>query len=466
MPQIANIASADIYKTASPPTGMSLSDMLSLSRSNLAFQKEKELFDAATEQAKAQSKTAVVGAEVAEATKASTISKSQSEAERLGIEAKKAGVDFNVHQANLVKSNLGQYLTDPDFITGNTAKITEKLKDTQSFLSKNGVEDKAGLGEQLISLASSNPKEVYQTIKNYVTGGTNANQQGLINPQPTTINGVQYQVTPATAELKPLGETTPSGQQVSEQPQMPTEQPPVGQPPTKAVQAPSLITNEVIVPRNTGVQQLNTQQRQFYDEGFVAKRDAQSQVIPAKEGRQTVRRVIELSEKAASSKLGQLVERGEKLVFGSTELDELTKNIAALQIQNAAVMGVKTDQQTQNVATASGSINISPEALRDVARRTDASNTAVIKYNDALKSYEQKRGQTHAYINTRSFKDAWASNYDPRIFMVQNINSSGMSKDKKQEEIGKIVKGLSEEELNDLRTKTENLKRLERGDYR
>jgi ATP-dependent DNA ligase len=41
-----------------------------------------------------------------------------------------------------------------------------------------------------------------------------------------------------------------------------------------------------------------------------------------------------------------------------------------------------------------------------------------------------------------------------------------MSKDKKQEEIGKIVKGLSEEELNDLRTKTENLKRLERGDYR
>jgi hypothetical protein len=461
MPEIANVASGDIYKTAQPQTGMSLADMLNISRSSLALQKEKELYGTSVEQAKAQAKTAVVGSEVAEATKASTISKALSEAERLGIEAKKAGIELNVHQGNLVKSNLGQYLTDPDFINGNTAKITEKLKDTQSYLSKHGVEDKAGLGEQLISLAKTNPKEVYQTIKNYVTGGANANQQGLVNPQITTINGVQYQYTPATGELKPLGETAPSGQ-------VPTEQAPTQAPPPKlgAVQAPSLLSNEVPVPRNTGVQQLNTQQRQLYDEGFVAKREAQSQVIPAKEGRQTVRRVIELSEKAASSKLGQLLERGEKFVLGNTELDELTKNIANLQIQNAAVMGVKTDQQTQNVATASGSINISPEALRDVARRTDASNTAVIKFNDALRSFEEKRGQTHAYVNTRSFKDAWASNYDPRIFMVQNINSSGMSKEKKQEEIGKITKDLSEEELKDLRTKTENLKRLERGDYR
>ena len=461
MPEIANVANADIYKTAQPQTGMSLADMLNISRSSLALQKEKELYGTSVEQAKAQAKTAVVGSEVAEATKASTISKALSEAERLGIEAKKAGIELNVHQGNLVKSNLGQYLTDPDFINGNTAKITEKLKDTQSYLSKHGVEDKAGLGQQLIGLAKTNPKEVYQTIKNYVTGGANANQQGLVNPQTTTINGVQYQYTPATGELKPIGETAPSGQ-------VPTEQALTQAPPPKpgAVQAPSLLSNEVPVPRNTGVQQLNTQQRQLYDEGFVAKREAQSQVIPAKEGRQTVRRVIELSEKAASSKLGQLLERGEKFVLGNTELDELTKNIANLQIQNAAVMGVKTDQQTQNVATASGSINISPEALRDVARRTDASNTAVIKFNDALRSFEEKRGQTHAYVNTRSFKDAWASNYDPRIFMVQNINSSGMSKEKKQEEIGKITKDLSEEELKDLRTKTENLKRLERGDYR
>ena len=460
MPELSNVASGDIYKTAQPQAGMSLADMLNISKSSYELSKLKELYPSIIAEQQAKSKSAVLGAEVAEATKASNISKAQSEAERLGIEAKKAGVDFNVHQGNLVKSNLGQYLTDPDFINGNTNKITEKLKDTQNYLSKHGVEDKAGLGEQLISLASSNPKEVYQTIKNLVTGGANANQQGLVNPQTTTINGVQYQMTPATGELKPLGETAPFGQ-------MPTEQAPT-QPPTKpnVIQGPSLITNEVPVPKNTGVQQLNTQQRQLYDEGFNAKRDAQSQVIPAKEGRQTVRRVIELSENAASNKLFQLLERGEKYFLGNTELDELTKNIANLQIQNAAVMGVKTDQQTQNVATASGSVNISPEALRDVARRTDASNTAVIKFNEALKSFEDKRGQTHAYVNTRSFKDAWASNYDPRVFMVQNINSSGLDKVKKQEEIEKIIKGLSEEELKDLQTKAENLKRLERGDYR
>ena len=45
MPELSNVASSDIYKSAETPKGMSLADMLNISRSSLALQKEKELYE-------------------------------------------------------------------------------------------------------------------------------------------------------------------------------------------------------------------------------------------------------------------------------------------------------------------------------------------------------------------------------------------------------------------------------------
>jgi len=427
------------------PQGSSLADMINIANQTQAYQQAQQInpLKLRQEQLATQKAEEVTPEEIAQAKEITKRSKFKTQ-------------EDYVNKLNEIRGALlnSESLKNND-VKGFTKQAIELREDAKKF----GIPEELAEPEfaKLISTANDPQKGlpfIQERLGNVVRTGVGATgQQALQNPQVVTLNGVNYQYTPGTNKLVPIGENQPQAQ-------------PQGQPTAQPQGMPSLIPNEVPVGQGAGPLQLNAQQKALFDEGFTTKSNAQAQVIPAKEGRQTVRRVKELAEQAASSKLGQFYQKGEKAIFGNTELDELTKNIANLQIQNASVMGVKTDQQTQNVATASGSINISPEALRDLADRTDASNTAVIKFNEGLKNYESKRGQTHAYVNTRNFKDAWASNYDPRVFMVQNINSSGMSKDAKEKAIAKINQGLSEEELKDLRQKSEAIKRLERGDYK
>ena len=490
-------ANTSIYGNIQAPKQMSLADMLNLSKSGYELSKMKELYPSMIEEQKAKSESAqsqskITGIELEKSTQANEERKiAQSLFSDPSNYLDKNG---NIDVPRITKTvNAVMPYTGSEYIKKYTelaqnqstaASAKTRLTDEQrgslgsllGGMSAAGIDDPKKYAESVQRWADQHPgdKNIQDLASAYIgnlkyaqpgdqtrlTAAKAAQEYKGSSLEIKEINGIQYQYNPATNELRPIG----GGQQ----PQAPMQGPPPiqSQPSAQPQGSPSLIQNEVPVGQGAGPLQLNAQQKELYNEGFTTKSNAQSQVIPAKEGRQTVRRVKELADQAASSKIEQLWQRGSKAILGNTELDELTKNIANLQIQNAAVMGVKTDQQTQNVATASGSVNISPEALRDIADRTDASNTAVIKFNEGLKNYEGKRGQTHAYVNTRNFKDAWASNYDPRVFMIQNINSSGMTKDKKQEAIDKVVKGLSEDELKDLRQKSEAIKRLERGDYR
>jgi len=443
--------------TVKPTQSTNLADMLNMAKGVQAYQQAQQSNPLTLRQQQ-------LATQQAEAVTPLAIEQEQEKTKQSKITTESNQYTLNEKQSTKAKDELGALLQDKRIINAkkNPYEAVKAINEGVERLVLSGVprELATSMAAPIITQAHKNPDGLIQSLKNIPMAGVGATgQQALQNPQVITINGVNYQYTPGTNKLVPIGQENVELQnQPTNAPQAPTV--------TPSQNKPSLIPNEVQVGQGAGPLQLNSQQKSLFDEGSNLKANALSQVVPAKEGRQTVRRVIELSNKAASSKPGQLLERGQKAIFGNTELDELAKNIANLQIQNAAVMGVKTDQQTQNVATASGSVNIDPEALRDIAYRTDASNTAVIKFNEGLKNYEGKRGQTHAYVNSRSYRDAWASNYDPRIFMIQNINSSGRSKEAKQEEISKVIKGLSEEELTELRQKSEAIKRLERGDYR
>lgn len=67
MPAISQIADASIYGNQQLPQGMPLQDLVNLGRSNLAFQKEKELYAPAVAKAKAETSAAETGAESAQA---------------------------------------------------------------------------------------------------------------------------------------------------------------------------------------------------------------------------------------------------------------------------------------------------------------------------------------------------------------------------------------------------------------
>ena len=106
IPQVAGYAPVALGIKPVQPTGlgaMSLSDVVGLARGTQQFQKEKELLPYQVEAGKAESR-------------------------RAQLEAEKAGVDLNQHYANISRGILGGFVTDPDFINGNSQEMVKKMR--------------------------------------------------------------------------------------------------------------------------------------------------------------------------------------------------------------------------------------------------------------------------------------------------------------------------------------------------
>ena len=216
-----------------------------------------------------------------------------------------------------------------------------------------------------------------------------------------------------------------------------------------------------------GIPQMNTQQAARYEEGSTLKAESTKLAQAASEAKQTTRKIKESIASAAGSAPGQALRSAGKWLAGNEQLDELVKNLADNQMRQSALMGssAATDDARRVLALANGSENITPQALAQIVQRADATSTALEKFNAGLGNYYQKHGAYNGPIHARNFKDTWAQNYDPRIFMVQNINSSNMSPAEKQIQLQAIMKGTSEEERKTLAKKAEIIKRLEKGDF-
>jgi hypothetical protein len=284
------------------------------------------------------------------------------------------------------------------------------------------------------------------------------NPQG-ITPTPAIVelNGIKYEVRPpktagGSNTLVPLG----GGQA----PNVPTANQPAPSPTS------GLVPQDMPVPVG-GIPQMNAQQSARYEEGNALKSKSTDLAKAAAESKQTTRKIKENIASAAGSAPGQALRSAGKYLAGSEQLDELVKNLAQNQVDQAALMGnsAATDAARGVLALANGSENITPQALAQIVQRADATSTALEKFNTGLGNYYQKQGAYNGPIHARNFKDTWAQNYDPRIFMVQNINSSNMSQAEKQIQLQAIMKGTSEEERKALAKKAEIIKRLEKGDF-
>jgi hypothetical protein len=428
--------------------GSNIGDMLNIARGAQAYQQAQQINPLEIRQQQAQTKKieAVTPLDIERAGEQLKQSKLQTETSQFNL---------NSGQLGYLKESAMRVANHPEILKGNTKEIVRLLGEAERE-SSNIIPNatlRSSIFEPLKMEAEKNPERVIRSLR--TLGESNigaAGQQALQTPQTFVVNGVTYQVKPGTNEAVPIGQgaAQPAGQ--------PTTQP-------TAPSGTSLIANETILPATT-IPQLNTQQKEAYDFGTGLKRDALARVQPAEEGKQTVRKIKEYIEKASGSRPGQLIRSAGKFIAGSEELEVLTKNLADLQVRNAQLMGAGTDAARETISTISGSADLTPAALSQIVDRADASNTAVIKFNKALKQYETKRGHTNSAVNASNLQQSWAENYDPRIFMVQNINASNMSPAEKKLQISKMLKELSASEIETLRKKSENLKRLENGDYK
>ena len=186
----------------------------------------------------------------------------------------------------------------------------------------------------------------------------------------------------------------------------------------------------------------------------------------AKDIQQPIRKVEEFVNSATGSKLRQSLQASGKYAFGNSDLDSLVKNIAQVQARNAEVMGLsKTDHMQDLNAKLSGSEQIDAKALAGVMQQVKADAVAAEKYNMGLQKFVEKNGDINGRILATKFQNAWADNYDPRIFQLQNIENSNLPEIDKQRRIAEIHSTMSKDEYKELENKAKVLYRLEKGLY-
>lgn len=212
---------------------------------------------------------------------------------------------------------------------------------------------------------------------------------------------------------------------------------------------------------------LNDLQKDSYVKGKAMLREAPILATAAEEGKQYVRKVEEVANKASGSGVYKTAQDWAKVLVAQPDLDTLRKNIAGVMVQNANTMGLnKTDSSRGDAATISGSDAISPEALRDIMQRADAQFSATTKFAEGLKKYREKRGEVNSALNADRFQSAWASNYDSRIFQLQNIRDSNYPEAVKKQRYESLTKSMSEKEFDELDKKAKVIDRLVEGSYK
>jgi hypothetical protein len=164
---------------------------------------------------------------------------------------------------------------------------------------------------------------------------------------------------------------------------------------------------------------------------------------------------------AAGSAPGQMLRKAGQWVAGDPQLEILSKNLADQQLRNMQIMGAKTDAASADVKAASGKADLTREGLQAIVDRTDASNTAVKAFQKGLKRYTDQG--LNGIVHADKFQQAWADNYDVRVFKAMNIMNSNLSQAQRQMEQQKLLKGLTDSQLKDLQEKATNIERLQNG---
>jgi hypothetical protein len=429
--------------------GTSLGDMINTARGIQAYQQQGQLNPLQLQKAQM---------EVDQAQKLNPLAVRKATAETGTSE-----LQLSSAQTDKLYGLAGGVLNDPRMKSGKKEDVLGVLHEAQQRAATFGLPKEAvdGVFNPLMTLGAQNPTAVRQSISNIVQSGLGpAGQQALQSGAVVEINGVKYQYNASNGQLAQLG----AGGAAPANPAAPAA--PAAPAVPAAPQSSSLVRQDMPVPSG-GVPQMNTQQTARFEEGQALQKESTSLAQAAKEAKQTSRKIKENIAAAAGSAPGQALRFAEKYIAGNETLDELVKNLADNQMRQAALMGASstTDQARQVVALANGSENITPQALAQIVQRADATSTALEKFNAGLNKYYEKAGTYNGPIHARNFKQAWAENYDPRIFMVQNINASDMTGAEKQGQIQLVLKGTSEEERRALAKKAETIKRLERGDF-
>lgn len=490
----------------------SLSDMINLARGAQAYQQAQQLnplqlqqLQQQVEQAKQINPLALrqqsAQTELAEKTLNPKIQEATAQASTATTGSQKAQIEYAMSHANDAVQQLQTMVQKPDLTSDDIKKfVTEKIKalngppeaitqalyglpekgtptELRAFaarklaatLSSQAQLEKLYPSAQMVSTGGqTQPMQLGAEVFTGVKPGTTVGPATAVTPTPgfQTINGIVYWVdqkgnlhTPNSPSAMNAGQTG--------NPPAPSATPTAAPSAPKQVPAGTsrvpLVQEDMAVPQG-GLRQMNTQQQARYDLGQKIFADAADANKTAADQGVVLNTIEQNLAQAQSSRPGQLLRQGGKWVAGNENLDTLVKSLAQNQILQAKIMGVDSVNAERTSALANGTENIDPKALGKIVEQTKATKTAAQQYAQGISAYKN-RDPLNSSIHADRFQQAWKENYDPRIFMVENINNSNMSPDQKSKEIKRIIGIATPAELKQLQQKALNIRRLQTGDF-
>lgn len=128
---------------------------------------------------------------------------------------------------------------------------------------------------------------------------------------------------------------------------------------------------------------------------------------------------------------------------------------AAMQARS---MGVpNTNAGLAAAERASGTTDYTPKALQEKVKFADALNSGTMAYRQGLDK-AIGTGGTPDLSKYQAFRSAWAKNFDPDVFRVEDAQRRG-----DKQELAELKKRLGPEQMKDLAAKSANLRQLESG---
>lgn len=144
----------------------------------------------------------------------------------------------------------------------------------------------------------------------------------------------------------------------------------------------------------------------------------------------------------------------------ATNVQKLGHYLALQAQSNAKVMGATTDQSREVSEAASGSLKMTPDALKSVAKVNDAFATGLENYNKGMEAAIRNAGGN--VLAARDFKNAWSASFDPNVYRYANALESG---DKREIDaiLGKPGSAERTKKARELAVKSQRLYQLSTG---
>ena len=409
VPSIGQSIDTSIYGNKEAPKGMSLSDIVDLSRTSTALQKEKALLQPGIEAGQAASRQAVAQADTAELeNKQKHLAAASQQVQRLL--GKK---DLNREDIiDNITEHAKNFNTPPSVVAQAIAKIPEKGTplDYHAYLA-------SGLAANLSAQA--------QLDKLYPSGVLPGQLPSSYKPE--------TQEQPKTTAQEPFSQpeklSYPVPQAGQPRAQLPSEEP-------------DRQYGEKVRTELSNTQRTFGTSKQNYD-----KLIGQAEM---------------LAENTFFGGPAGTAERTLKAKIGTPEYQQLSKDLAKAQIADIQSSGgtVEGVAGQQLLAHANGSVVYDPKVLIDVARRNAANLENKNMQANGVREFTQKFGDA----NVKHFMSMWNKNSnDNSVFEMKYIFDRAKTPQEGAAQVAKYIKesGLTPEKRKELATKYLNLQKLE-----